>query len=265
MLPDNNTARLNGNNSKDPDGFIAGWSWNVVQGPAGSTITNSTSATPSLTVSRKGTYTLELMVTDNGGLTGKSQVKVNVGKINKGPRAMTTYDTSTVKLPVQNTLLEGSNSYDVDGTITSYQWSYVSGPSTYNILTPDSANTVVSNLKEGTYQFELAVSDEDSAIDKKTVTIIVKKSTSRLEILEVKLYPNPAVSNVNVTINSDVQGRSTLTLFDVRGTAVYSEIFEKTGYSFTRNIKVSNLRKGTYFMVVQVDGSTRMVRKLVIQ
>jgi hypothetical protein len=205
------------------------------------------------------------MVTDNDGLNSKKQVKITVTKYNKAPRAMTTYDTTTVKLPVQNTLIEGSSSYDTDGTITSYKWSYVSGPSAYKILTPDSANTVVADLTQGTYQFALEVSDEDSAIDKKIVTVIVKNSSSRMQILNVGLYPNPAVTDVNVTIQSDVLGRSTITLFNVQGKPVFTEVFDKSAYSFTKKLNVNGLRKGTYFMVIQVDGSARMTKKLVIQ
>ena len=263
ILPANGTL-LNGTLSNDPDGSIVNWSWSLIQGPAGSTLANSTSSSPSLTVTRRGTYTFELTVTDDLGLTSTDRMTVNVIRYNKRPRAMTTYDSTTVKLPVQNTLVEGSSSYDSDGSITSYNWSYVSGPSSYKILSPDSANTVISNLTQGSYQFALEVTDDDSAADKKIITIIVKNSSSRMEILDVKMRPNPAVNDVYITINSDVQGRSTITLVDIKGTPVYREVFDKSSYSITRNLKVNSLRKGTYFVVIKVDGSIQMMKKLIV-
>ncbi len=193
-IPDANSTSLNGTQSYDPDGTITKWEWKLISGPSGSTISNSTSPTPGFSANRKGTYTIELMVTDNGGKSSTDRVNVNVTKTVRKPRAMTSFDSTTIT--TKNTLLEGSSSFDADGAITSYKWSYVSGPSDYKILSPDSANTVVSNLSPGTYQFALEVMDDDSAIDVKAVTIYVKKPSSRREILDIKLYPNPAVNNV---------------------------------------------------------------------
>ncbi len=67
-----------------------------------------------------------------------------------------------------------------------------------------------------------------------------------------------------ITVTSETKGRSTITLYDVKGVPVYTEVFDKSTYTAIRNIKVGGLRKGSYFVVIQVDGSERTVKKLMV-
>jgi Secretion system C-terminal sorting domain len=174
-------------------------------------------------------------------------------------------DTLTVQLPIQNTELNGTASYDPDGTISRYKWNYKKGPSACSILSPDASKTVISNLIAGTYNFELAVTDNDSATASKIVTVIVKNSSGRILILSGKMYPNPATTTVNVVINADVLGRTTIILYNMNGRPVLKDVFDKGTYSATRQINVSRLRKGVYTVSVQVDRSAPLIMKLVVQ
>lgn len=78
----------------------------------------------------------------------------------------------TLTLPTNSTTLNGSLSSDADGTIVSYAWTQVSGPSVV-----DPANVMnydISNLVVGTYVFQLIVTDNDGAFSTAdTVTIVV--------------------------------------------------------------------------------------------
>lgn len=78
----------------------------------------------------------------------------------------------TLTLPTNSTTLNGSLSSDADGTIVSYAWIQVSGPSVV-----DPANVMnydISNLVVGTYVFQLIVTDNDGAYSTAdTVTIVV--------------------------------------------------------------------------------------------
>ena len=78
----------------------------------------------------------------------------------------------TITLPTNNAALYGSGT-DADGTITGYNWSKVSGPGQYSISTPNQPQTNVSGLIQGTYQFELKVTDSLGAVGKDTVMIQV--------------------------------------------------------------------------------------------
>lgn len=65
----------------------------------------------------------------------------------------------TIFLPMDSVLLDGSRSVARSGGPLSYQWTKLSGPSSFFIVTPDRAQTVVRDLVEGTYQFRLTVTD----------------------------------------------------------------------------------------------------------
>jgi len=72
------------------------------------------------------------------------------------------------------TTLDGTNSVDGNGTITSYSWSKVSGPSTYNLTSGGWLIANASNLVQGTYGFELSVTDNDGNTAKDTVYVNVQ-------------------------------------------------------------------------------------------
>jgi hypothetical protein len=50
-----------------------------------------------------------------------------------------------ITLPTNSTTLSGTGA-DADGWMASYQWRKISGPSQYNIASPNSLQTSVNNL-----------------------------------------------------------------------------------------------------------------------
>lgn len=90
---------------------------------------------------------------------------------NKAPSA-NAGTNQTIILPVNTIVLNGSGS-DEDGTIAAYSWTYVSGPSTYTIVSPTQAQVTINNLGVGTYQFQLQVTDNKGATGQSVVTLTV--------------------------------------------------------------------------------------------
>ncbi len=76
-----------------------------------------------------------------------------------------------VTLPTDSVTLDGSVSTDSDGTIISYVWSFVSGPS--DIDPTDVVSPATSGLVMGTYVFSLTVTDNNGATGVDTVSIVV--------------------------------------------------------------------------------------------
>lgn len=95
------------------------------------------------------------------------------GHGNNAPTANAGAD-QTITLPTSSTSLNGSGSTDSDGTIASYVWTMISGPSTSpNIDPSDTVSPNISGLIEGTYVFQLVVTDNNGATGTDTVTIVV--------------------------------------------------------------------------------------------
>jgi K+-transporting ATPase c subunit len=172
-----NTVTLSGSGS-DPDGTIASYQWSRISGPSQFTIASPSSAQTSISNLVQGTYSFELKVTDNGGATATDIVSITVNPApNQAPTANAGSDAS-ITLPVNTVTLSGSGT-DVDGTIASYQWAKVSGPSSYTISSPAQAQTSVNNLVAGTYEFELLVTDNSGSTAKDTVSITVNPAPNQ--------------------------------------------------------------------------------------
>jgi hypothetical protein len=102
----------------------------------------------------------------------KKNTSPPITPVNKSPVANAGSD-QTITLPVSSVTLNGSGT-DPDGTVVSYNWQLVTGPSTaITISNPSSASTAVSKLSEGVYEFSLTITDDKgaAATDKMTVTV----------------------------------------------------------------------------------------------
>lgn len=99
---------------------------------------------------------------------------------NRSPIAIAGSD-QTINLPTDSILLNGSGSNDPDGRITAFKWTKISGPSSFNIVSTNSVQAMVTNLTEGVYQFELTVTDSLGLFDKDTTTVtVIKLYTSEI-------------------------------------------------------------------------------------
>jgi hypothetical protein len=135
---------------------------------------NGNTSTPNVNNLALGTYVFKLVVTDNNGLTAEASVTVKVSPSNQLPVAKAGADIR-ITLPANATTLDGKDSYDSDGGIKAYEWSYVSGPSQYNIADATSMATAVTGLVEGSYEFKLRVWDNWYNSTNDTVRVIVSK------------------------------------------------------------------------------------------
>jgi PKD repeat protein len=114
-------VQFNGSGSFDPDGFISSYQWSFGDGTFGS------GATPTHTYSTAGNYTVTLTVTDNGGLQGSASTTAAISTGNQPPVANAGGPYSgTVGSAIQ---FNGSGSFDPDGFISSYQWTFGDGTS----------------------------------------------------------------------------------------------------------------------------------------
>lgn len=168
------TVVFDGSGSFDADGNAVTHQWVLARQPAGSTATLSdpTTAAPSLTVDARGIYVAQLTVSD-GALTSLIDAAVLVVP-NQPPLADAGSDQDvSVFDEVQ---LDGSGSSDPEGDSLTYQWTTVSLPSGSSVAL--NSDTIVDPIfvpdVAGVYVFELVVSDgiDVSAPDRVVVTTV---------------------------------------------------------------------------------------------
>lgn len=175
---------LDGSASYDPDGSITEFSWSKISGPSSLLLINPQSAITKVKNMGQGTYRFQLKVIDNNGLTAMDTVMITVDAVattNHPPIAVAGPDQS-IYLPVNTKMLDGSSSSDPDNNIISYQWTKISGPSSFNITNQNAVQTQVTSLIAGTYQFQLKVTDAAGLFSKDTVQVIVVSQNSACDI-----------------------------------------------------------------------------------
>lgn len=169
-----------GGSASDSDGSITNYSWTKVGGPS-ATISSAASASTSVAVSAAGTYMFRLKVTDNSGNTDSDYIKVVVSSTgsssstNAAPVANAGAN-ATLILPSSTAILNGAGT-DSDGTIASYTWTKVSGPSA-NLSGATTSKLTAWGLVQGTYVFRLTVKDNLGATAFDDATVVVNGSTS---------------------------------------------------------------------------------------
>ncbi len=148
--------------STDSDGTIASRSWNFGDS------TTSTATNPSKTYAAAGTYSVQLTVTDNGGLTNTITKSVTVSAANTAPTANFTFTTSGLTANFTD------SSTDSDGTIASRSWNF--GDSTTSTAT----NPAKTYAAAGTYSVQLTVTDNGGLTNTRTQSVTVSASPSNV-------------------------------------------------------------------------------------
>jgi len=167
------SVTLDGSASSSPDGSALTYSWSYVSGPAGYTIASPTGAKTSVTGLVQGTYTFQLTVKNGQGNSATATVTVTV---NPAPVIIPVANAGsniTITLPTNSVTLDGSGSSSPDGSALTYAWTYVSGPAGYTIASPATAKTGVTGLVQGTYAFQLQVSNASGGTDTAMVYVYV--------------------------------------------------------------------------------------------
>lgn len=167
-----NSAVLDGSKSAASSGTIATYAWSKISGPAQGTIANVSSAKANVGGLEEGVYIFQLKVTDSNGASATDNITVTV-KAAPLPPVANAGNAQSITLPASSVTLDGSKSTAASGTIKAYQWTMVSGPSVAVIANPGSAATTVSSLVEGTYTFQLKVTDSNNNSAIATVTVVV--------------------------------------------------------------------------------------------
>lgn len=152
---------LDGSTSFDVDGDALTYRWTLIQTPVGSSaaLTGASTATPSFTADRAGSYQARLVVSD--GTLDSAPAVVTVSTENSRPVAEAGPDQ--IVLAGDTVQLDGAGSSDADGDPLTHAWSITSAPDgSQAVLSDPTATrpTLVPDLA-GDYLVQLIVDDGD--------------------------------------------------------------------------------------------------------
>lgn len=189
----------------------------------------SVTVSDTVDTSTAGTYTVTATATDAAGNVGSATQTVIVEaaqQVNQPPTANAGFDQSISA--GATCILEGSASSDSDGTIASYSWRKVSGPT----IALANANQAVASFiapSESTIQtlvFELTVTDDDGATSKDTVTVTVAAVPDVADPLD------PTLSVINIKskagIEDDIPSFGVVSLYQYTDNFILCEVVSKS-------------------------------------
>jgi len=201
------TFSFTGASSYDPDGTIVGYQWTFGDGSSGSGVAAQHAyASP-------GPYTVRLTVTDNGGASNATTRSVSVSApTNQSPVASFAV-SPTSGAPGTTFSFTGASSYDPDGTIVGYQWTFGDGSSGSGVAAQH------AYASPGTYTVRLTVTDNGGASNTTTRSVSVQSSGMPDLVVEsmVASPTNPSIGkNVTFTLAIRNRGAAAAGLFRVR-------------------------------------------------
>lgn len=198
----NQPVDFDGTGSSDPEGQPLSYTWDFGDG------SNDTGSNPAHTYSVAGEYTVSLVVDD--------------GELHSRPSTTMVVVTGDQQLPIadagpdqtvgddETVLLDGSNSTDPDGSITTYSWTQTSGPEV-SLTGADTAEPsfVAPDVQaDTTLTFELTVTDNSGGTASDTVDVLVQDSniSPTADAGPDQTVNAGATVNLNGTASSDPDG-----------------------------------------------------------
>ena len=199
QLP-NSSVTLDGSASSDPDNDISDYLWTRIKGTGNTIYTSPANAITDITKLTAGLHVFELRVTDATGLLDRDTLTVQVNEApgvpplaNAGANQNIPYDLTNCSTNPEIITLNGSESFDPDGTITKYNWQTIFPINAGIAITNSSkAQASVTGLLAGKYIFELSVTDNDGNVKKDTTQLNII-ATNR-QLIGARLTPVGSLS-----------------------------------------------------------------------
>jgi len=169
-------VRLDGGKSSDVDGDPLTFRWSMTSRPDKSeaALSDTSSLRPSFVIDKPGAYVVQLIVND--GTMDSSPDTMSLVTQNSRPVAQPGPDQTA---HVTDTLtLDGSKSYDVDGDMLSFKWSFLIKPagSMTNLSDPSAIRPTFTVDLPGAYILQLITSDGKLSSDPATMSVVTQNS-----------------------------------------------------------------------------------------
>jgi len=224
-------------NDTDSDGNLIPSTVAIVNGPYHGNVTVNTTTgivTYNPDVEFVGVDYFNYTVEDNDGLVSNiAMVTITISDVNSPPVADSNGPYSTICPDYADIMLDGSGSYDIDGSIVSYEWD-LDNDGQFDDVT--GMNPLVSFDTPGVFTICLRVTDDDGDFDEDCTTVTVDTCN-----IAPVAYDDSAVTNEGDAVDIDVLANDT----DFDGTLVLSTV---------------NITNGPYHGIIIVNTTTGIVK-----
>ncbi len=183
--------------------------------------------------------------------------------INKLPVANAGPD-KIITLPYSDVTLNGSASFDQDGTIKRYIWRMIQSAGGGWIENPAAGTTLAHNLIQGVYKFELEVVDDRASWRKDTLMVTVNPTSANLPPVAAAGPDSMSFSMIiNIDASSSYDPDGYVSSYKWRQLSGPSSASIACSTCATTNI--SNLSNGTYRMEIEVTDNIGAKTKDTVQ
>lgn len=180
---------LDGSQSYDdnlPTSYLL-FDWTCISKPTGSeaVLNDSTSENPSFIADLRGDYVFSLVVSEDCPDGKTSEISFTTASTNNLEPTAVAAATTSLLIVGETVQLDGSGSSDPDGDTLVYNWTLVGAPQGSNASlsgVSEESPTLVTDV-EGSYTFELTVSDQIGPSESSQVEVVATVATEFAEIL----------------------------------------------------------------------------------
>jgi len=154
---------------------------------------------------------------------------------------------------------------------------FISIPCFSQSVTPAVLNVAGGNSQKGYYQFEWSVGEMSliTQMESRPNLFVVTNGFLQPYILnpgvsnwhsqfgpdEIKVFPTPASSYIEINLFTRQQGRLKISLYDAVGQKLYSQVLQCFGVDVIQRIPVNGFNAGTYLLHVELDADPNFFSK----
>ena len=176
------------------------------------------------------------------------------GTTTNQPPTVSAGSAQTITLPTDSVKLAGSAS-DIDGSVASYQWTQISGPSPATFSNAASAQTTAGHLVGGSYVFQLKATDNGGASSTSQVTItVIDNNIPAVTSIRIEAEKYVAMSGIQTENTGDPGGGLDVGWQDNNDWMDYQVNLANAG-TYTVNFRVATVNTGVQFQLRNASGT----------
>lgn len=250
------TASLNGTASYDPDGFLAGYQWTKVSGPAIFTLTNPTAAVASMSNLMLGDYALELKVTDNAGAITKDTIVIH-SQASILPVQWRSLSAKAVtgKVILSWTLAGGSGSdnYYVEKSLNGKDFNWIGTVRGTNSTTLEQ-EYLFEDYDAGNSKFYYRIQYSDAS-GKKTISPVFSVTPGSAVNSNIQVYPNPVTDQLLINWPAVTRGTAIVKVVAADGKQILQQQVVLSGSHAVTRLNTASWNPGIFVIEIQIPGS----------